>query len=111
MFSSKAEFMGRAVVFLHEILDDDKINDGEPKFPFRGLSITDDIPYPQFFPIKQKMKDEWDPVTGPSILCSFSIVEYSKKYKYPTEDISLEKMYKIREGLFLNMPDLKIKEF
>ena len=33
------------------------------------------------------MTDEWDPETGPSILCSFSIVDYSKKYKVATEDI------------------------
>ena len=88
------------------------INDGAlDKLPFRGLSITDDIPYPQFFPIKNKMNDEWDPETGPSILCSFSIVDYSKKYKVPTEEIDLEVKHQIRPGIYLNMPDLKIKEF
>ncbi|HCW44324.1 MAG TPA: hypothetical protein DGU45_03320 [Planctomycetes bacterium] len=45
--SSKAQYMGRACVYLHKILDDDQINDGAiDKLPFRGLSITDDIPYP-----------------------------------------------------------------
>lgn len=58
----KFDFMGRAVVFLHEILDDQRINDGDlTKLPFRGLSLTDDIPYPQFFPIKSKLSDNWDP--------------------------------------------------
>jgi len=41
------DYMGRAVIFLHEIENDDQINDGAlDKLPFRGLSITDDIPYP-----------------------------------------------------------------
>lgn len=57
------------------------------------------------------MSDDWDPETGPAILCSFSIVDYSKKYKVPTEDIDLEVMKEIRPGIYLNMPDLKIKEF
>lgn len=111
-FFDSDDYMGRATVFLHEILDDDQINDGAiDKLPFRGLSVTDDIPYPQFFPVKKKSTDPWDPETGPSLLCSFSIVDYSKKYKVPTEDINLEKVHQIREGVFLNMPDLKIKEF
>ena len=61
--------------------------------------------------MKSKTSDDWDPVTGPQILCSFSIVDYSKKYKVATEEIDLEEMYEIRPRLYLNMPDLKIKEF
>lgn len=59
------------------------------------------------------MSDEWDKETGPAILCSFSIVDYSKKYKVQTEDIDLEKIHEIKpgSGIYLHMPDLKIKEF
>lgn len=73
--------------------------------------MSDDIPYPQFFPVKRRTKDPWDPVTGPSLLLSFSIVDINKKFRVHTEDIKLEEMYIIRPGVPLGMPDLKIKEF
>ena len=56
LFDSTDDFMGQAVIFLTEV---------------ENLSTSDEIPYPQWYPVKRMLDDVYDENHGAAILCSF----------------------------------------
>lgn len=101
LFDKTDDLIGRAIIHL-SVLDQKGL-----------LSRTDEIPAPQWFPIKKTLDEEFDKITGASILCSFQMIPFQDMYK--VEDASQIELddatIEISPGIPYPMPNLDIREF
>ena len=90
--------MGRAVIPLYEIT---KISDG------------DDIPEPEWYPVKYKHNDPYDEKSGPKVLVSFALVDFDHDFLIEAEDITLHKKCRTVDPpiVEINMMHLEIEEY
>jgi len=71
----------------------------------QNLSKDDTIPYPEWYPIKRCLDDEYDAETGAAVLCSFQIIDPEKrKYAVPAEKITLNRPLNLSNGALYPMP-------
>lgn len=90
--------MGRAVIPLASI---------------QNLSENDDIPEPDWYPVKYQHFDPHDPTSSPMILVSFALVNFDDEFMLEENLITLEKpCFTIEPPIRqIKMKDLQIEEY
>ena len=72
------------------------------------MSTSDDIPYPDWYPIKSNFDDHYDSENGPAVLCSF--MKKDSEWKKKAEEIELNKFidpkYSIIDPKDFRMPNI-----